>query len=449
MAPDERNLASWKRSDDVMGLVVKKQLFHLSSNRSSRMGSANSSKILPTLTAMAKAEKNKAALKYTIPSKKMKGKRASILNRAQSIRLVEEKVSFVSKKRQFFKRFRQVLLFIIGISVAAAVAVYIYYASTSGTITPCCIGAQPFILSVVTGVKAVAMAIDASGAIYIASASTNQIYILSNGLLSTFAGTGDYGDFDGPSAQAEFRYPNGVAVDKNGTVFVTDRDNLCVRRISNGIVSTINVNGPANLINPGGFEGAANEALWYAPMSIAVDYLGRLYVGFGTSISIVNPDGTYSLLAGNGLRGYADGMGSSARFNSIRSMTVDSAARYLYVSDYYNKVIRRIDIGTTQVTSLTGTGFIVSSGGSNTTMFGTPTGVFLTNDTLFTIDTSGNQVMLYDVNGTFLDAFGNGLFGSSDGINGSFGNPVSVVVNSTGAVFVGDIGNLMLRMVIY
>ncbi|OQR86519.1 Ig family protein [Achlya hypogyna] len=412
--------------------------------------SMSSSKILPTIEVPTVLQRT--SVKYKVQSnnpRSVKGKRTSILNRAQSIRMLQEKVSFVSRRRQIFKRTRQGALVILLCAVVAAVVLLIALNSAVSSSSSCCSGAQPYIVSLFSGIKAMAMTIDVNGTIYIASASTNQLYTISAGVLSNFAGTGDYGSVDGPLALAQFRYPCGIAVDNSGTVYVADRDNLAVRKISNGIVSTIPFDEVAGTLALGGFDNAVDGALVNAPVSIAVDSRGILYVGCGTFVQVINPDGSIDILAGNGLRGYADGYGPSARFNSIRSIAVDTLDKYLYVTDYYNKVIRRIEIATTIVSSLTATGFKVTSGGGNVTTFMAPTGIFLVNSTLYAVDTYNNSVVTIDLNGTVIDCFGNGLYGTTDGLNGSFGNPTSVVVNGSNVVYVGDIGNLMIRMVIY
>ncbi|KDO24673.1 hypothetical protein SPRG_10206 [Saprolegnia parasitica CBS 223.65] len=418
--------------------------FHMNSS------SSTSSKILPTLDHIDRHLRT--SIKYKVPSARptsVKGKRASILHRAQSMRMLQEKASFVSRRRQIFKRTRQCLLLLLATCIFAGIVLIFVFGSTTPPTPVCCGGNQPFIVTLLSGLKAMAMAIDPDGIVYIASAATNQIYYLNDTSLHVLAGTGDYGVVNGPVANAQFRYPCGIAVDSFGTVYVADRDSLEVRKITNGYVTTLLGEPSVGGIAPGGFDDNVDAVLINAPISVAVDVHGVVYVGYGTFIQGIKTDGSTFVLAGNMLRGYADGNGAGARFNGIRSIAVDALAEYLYVCDYYNHAIRRIEIATTHVATLLATGFYPTSGGGNVTSFTAPSGIFLVNSTLYVVDTFSNTVSSYDLNGTQLNQFGNGLYGNADGLNGSFGNPISLVVNASGAVYVGDVGNLLLRLVIY
>ncbi|EQC41028.1 hypothetical protein SDRG_02085 [Saprolegnia diclina VS20] len=411
---------------------------------------STTSKILPTLDHVDRHLRT--SIKYKVPSTRAtshKEKRASILHRAQSMRMLQEKASFVNRRRQIFKRTRQCLLLLLATCIVAGIVLIFVFGNTNSPSPVCCAGGQPFIVTLLSGIKAVAMAIDPDGIIYIASAATNQIYVLNDTTLHVLAGTGDYGEVNGPIATAQFRYPCGIAVDRFGSVYVADRDSLDVRKIANGLVTTLLSESLSGGVVAGGFDDNMDAALANAPISVAVDLHGVVYVGYGTFIQVIQTDGSTFVLAGNMLRGYADGNGAGARFNGIRSMAVDALAKYLYVCDYYNHAIRRIEIATTNVATLLATGFYPTSGGGNVTSFMAPSGIFLVNTTLYVVDTYSNTVETFDLNGTQRNVFGNGLYGNADGLNGSFGNPVSLVVNGSGAVYVGDVGNLLLRLVIY
>lgn len=78
-----------------------------------------------------------------------------------------------------------------------------------------------------------------NGALYVAETGEHRIIFLQGGKITVVAGTGDEGDDDGPAAKATFSSPTGVAVGKDGTVYVGDTVNGSVRRIKNGMVETI------------------------------------------------------------------------------------------------------------------------------------------------------------------------------------------------------------------
>lgn len=77
------------------------------------------------------------------------------------------------------------------------------------------------------------------GALYVAETGANRIVKIENGRVSAVAGSGQEGAEDGPAAEASFAFPQGVAVDGDGTVYVADTGNGAVRRVRDGEVTTL------------------------------------------------------------------------------------------------------------------------------------------------------------------------------------------------------------------
>lgn len=77
------------------------------------------------------------------------------------------------------------------------------------------------------------------GALYVAETGANRIVKIENGQVSLVAGSGQEGLVDGPASQAAFAFPQGVAVDQNGTVYIADTGNGAVRRVQNGETVTV------------------------------------------------------------------------------------------------------------------------------------------------------------------------------------------------------------------
>jgi streptogramin lyase len=187
------------------------------------------------------------------------------------------------------------------------------------------------------------LAMDGAGNLYVADTLNFTIRkVTSGGVVSTLAGlAGHLGSADGPGSEARFCYPYGVAVDNAGTVYVADYYNHTIRRITpDGVVSTLA--GQAGVL--GFSDGAGTNAQFCFPQGVAVDSATNVYVAdtYNYTIRKITPDGVVSTLAGvGGYWGYADGTGADARFYNPYGVAVDNAAN-LYVADYYDYTIRKI-----------------------------------------------------------------------------------------------------------
>lgn len=198
------------------------------------------------------------------------------------------------------------------------------------------------------------VAADASGNVYVADTGNSTIRkIAAGGAVTTFAGAaGVAGSSDGAGAAARFNAPEGIAVDSVGNVYVADSNNNTIRKItSGGTVTTLaGVAGQS-----GSLDGAAGSARFNGPYALAVDSSGTVYVSdlFNATIRKIDISGTVSTLAGSpGYPGFADGVGSLARFNQPYALAVDSSGN-VYVADTFNRAIRKIAPGGS-VTTLNG-----------------------------------------------------------------------------------------------
>jgi len=115
---------------------------------------------------------------------------------------------------------------------------------------------------------------DAFGNIYVGDFRNNRIRKITGSTVVTFAGDGTDGFRDGPGVASQFTRPQGVAVDTLGNVYVADRGNHRIRKITkDGTVTTIAGDGTAGFKN-----GTGVNAQFYFPSGIAVDALGNIYV---------------------------------------------------------------------------------------------------------------------------------------------------------------------------
>jgi sugar lactone lactonase YvrE len=187
------------------------------------------------------------------------------------------------------------------------------------------------------------LAVDREGNVYVADTINNTIRkIFPDGVVQTLAGrAGQAGDDDGVGDAARFRNPWGVAVDPWGNVFVADMSNDAIRKISpTGRVTTL-----AGLAGSSGqMDGAGGRARFNRPFGVAVDPRGNLYVSDSGNQAIrrITPEGEVVTLAGRpGQAGYADGSRSDARFNDPEGLAVDASGN-LYVADTGNNLVRKI-----------------------------------------------------------------------------------------------------------
>lgn len=179
---------------------------------------------------------------------------------------------------------------------------------------------------------------DAHGNIYISDARNNRIRMVSvNGEVSTVAGSSVSGFNDGNAGSAKFSFPAGIALDKQGSLYVADRFNFRIRKITReGVVSTIAGSGVQ-----GDRDGTAGEAQFSLDIrDIVVDEPGNLYLSDGNRIRKITPQGVVSTIAGS-TAGFADGDGSSAKFNFPNGLTIDAQGN-IYVADLSNNRIRKI-----------------------------------------------------------------------------------------------------------
>ncbi len=182
--------------------------------------------------------------------------------------------------------------------------------------------------------------IDAQGNLYVSD--NNMIRkIAPDRTVTTLAGQpGANGDIDGTGSGAQFSLPAGVAVDTKGNIYVADKGDDTIRKVTQaGVVTT--VAGQAYYI--GEVDGGVGTARFNSPTGIAVDGSGDIFVADRNSSVIreISPSGTVVTLAGSAYNfGTADATGSSARFSDPCGLAVDFLGN-LYVADTNNSSIRK------------------------------------------------------------------------------------------------------------
>jgi len=183
---------------------------------------------------------------------------------------------------------------------------------------------------------------DSDGNIFLADRGNNVVRkITPDGTVSTFSGSGSVGNDDGQAGSATFKSVFGLRILPDNRILVVDESNNNIRLIStSGTVSTLAGSGDS-----GYQEGVGTSAKFDSPTDICVGHDGAFYVTDTDNHAIrrVDHDGTTSTFAG-GTDGYADGNLSQAKFSYLNSIIYDPVNYIYYISDYDNALLRKIQV---------------------------------------------------------------------------------------------------------
>jgi hypothetical protein len=180
------------------------------------------------------------------------------------------------------------------------------------------------------------MALAPDGSLYVADANNHKIKkITPAGVVTTIAGSTD-GFADGPALLAKFIHPYAIVVLEDGTIVVVDSSDHKIRKISPaGVVSTF----------AGGAEGYADglgtSAKFSSPSGIALAPNGTLYISDNGNQRIrkVSPSGLVTTIAGNALSGFQDGPVLQARFSYPEGLLYLNDA--IYICDYITTALEK------------------------------------------------------------------------------------------------------------
>lgn len=309
--------------------------------------------------------------------------------------------------------------------------------------------------------SAFGICIDKNGNLYISDSGNNCIRkIDTQGIVSTFAGTGEVGNKNGDRLTSTFNSPTGICTDDNGNFYIADFLNHTIRKIdSEGIVTTLAGSG-----EPGFADGYGEEAQFNFPRGISIDAFGNLFVGdsWNHRIRKITPDGNVTTYAGGGNEigpdskgSCVDGPSSQARFFTPCGVACDVYGN-VYVADALNHKIRKID-NYGNVTTVAGTsdpgwnngGF--SDGDYKSAMLNTPTELCISFDEeIFFSDTFGNRVRKINIDGTVTTIAGDGTpgFSDGDGVLSKFNYPRGIVLdNAENKIYVVDSKNFRISVI--
>lgn len=242
------------------------------------------------------------------------------------------------------------------------------------------------------------VAVDGSGNIYISDSQNMRIRkVASSGTITTIAGTGvpGFAGDGGPALKAQFSNPLGIVVDSSGNLYVADSGNARIRKIdTNGVITTIAGTG---VPGSSGDNGPATSAQLNIPSALALDGSGNLFIADQSNHEIRKmalSGGNLSTIAGNGTAGFAgDGAAAtSAVLNSPQGVAVDSSGN-VYIADTNNNRIRKIQ--GTNISTVAGNGSIGltgDGGAAKDAQLTLPSGVVVNSNALYIVDTGNNRI---------------------------------------------------------
>jgi uncharacterized protein YjiK len=308
------------------------------------------------------------------------------------------------------------------------------------------------------------IAADASGNVYIADQFHNRIAkVDTRGIMTTVVGSDGVAGFrgdGGPANQARLDGPGGLALDASGNLYIADLYNYRIRKMdTNGIITTVAGNGTQGY---GGDGGPATQAILNYPEGVALDKSGNLYIADGANHRIrkVDKNGIITTVAGSGLHGYSGdgGLATQAQFYWPTSVALDASGNF-YFPDGFHNCVRKVDNnGIIATVAGNGTsGYSGDGGPARGAMLSDPLGVIVdVSENLYIADADNNRIRKVDNNGIITTIVGSGSVGYGFGGYSGDGGPATeallnypegVTLDRLGNLYVLDTSNFVVRKV--
>ena len=310
----------------------------------------------------------------------------------------------------------------------------------------------------------VGVAVDASGNLYVADAfQHNEIREVNGttGNITTVAGNGTQGALgdNGPATNAGLCYPEGMALDGTGNLYIADLCNNRIRKVAagTGIITTVAGNGTQGF---SGDNGLATNAELNQPQGVAVDASGNLYIADAINNRVRKVSAATSIIttvAGKGTSGFSgdNGIATDAELSGPSGVALDSYGN-LYIADQANNRVREVAGSTGIITTVAGNGTAGYSGDSGPATSGELNGPFAVE-----LDTAGNLYIVDVLNncvrkvsaatGIITTVAGNGTRGysgdSGPATHAELALPNGVALDGSGNLYIADTYNARVRKV--
>ncbi len=312
------------------------------------------------------------------------------------------------------------------------------------------------------------LAMDGAGNLYVSDSENDVVRRVDlSGNITTVAGnytlgTGYSGD-NGQATSAQLNLPAGLAVDGSGNLYIADSGNHVIRKVDSSHVITTVAGQCLPSACAGGYSGdggAATSALLNAPMGVAVDGAGNLYIADYGNHAIRRVDGTsgnITTIAGDGTPEYTGdgGLATAARLNHPYALALDGNGN-LFIAELDNDVIRKIDTSG-NISTVAGNhsaGFSGDGGPATNAKLSGPVGVaFDKAGDFYIADHFNNALRKVDVDGVITTVAGSPSTGSGyagdsgPATSAQMNGPNSVVVDSNGNLYSAEFHNNVIRKV--
>ena len=301
----------------------------------------------------------------------------------------------------------------------------------------------------------VATALDKNGNVYIADSVNHRVRMISNGTISTIAGTGTpgYSGDGGQAALAELNFPSGLVVDKAGNLYISDTENQVVRKVTPaGIISTYAGNqalgegfGSDNVI--------ATAGQLFNPLGLAVDSAGNLYIADSHAGAAPNTLGLIrEVNATSGIISTVVGLGTTAAQLICPEGVAIDASGNLYIADSELHVVAKFSGGVLNL-NFAGNGYEGFSGDGGPAAkaeLADPVGVATdAAGNVYIADPVNNRIRRVTPDGIIATIAGETKFGySGDGgpsLKAQMFSPRGVAVDAGGNVYIADTENDSIR----
>jgi sugar lactone lactonase YvrE len=305
------------------------------------------------------------------------------------------------------------------------------------------------------------VAVDAAGSVYIADTANHVVRKITGTTVTTVAGTAGVPGNAGEgvtAATAPLNKPTAVAVDASGVLYISDTGNNVVRKVDGGVITTAVASAPNP---PTDFNPNPSPIPLNTPQGLALDSGGTLFIADTGNHRIVRLAAAFPVVtvAGRGEQGTSgdNGAPTEARLNFPYGVAADPTSGNIYIADTNNHRVRFVNFSTSKITTvIAATGvpradFVGDGGPATSARLNTPVAVAVDSGGSLYVTDRGNNRIRRVVNGTINTVVGSGAVGfSGDGGSATLaalGYPNGLALGTAG-LFIADTGNNRIRLAV-